>query len=192
MTLDTSAYAEKRARRTSADRLSGVIIAILLLGALALAGSQIYAVANGPLPPGVGELAPNFEASTPQGAVMALEGHRGDVVLVDFWATWCPPCVASMPTLSRLHTEYESRGFKVLGVNQEPGSEQIVRRFMQSRRISFETVIDPGPISHSYGVFSFPTSFLVDREGKILATYRGVASEKRLRADIEAALGPPA
>ncbi len=78
----------------------------------------------------------------------------------------------------------------VLGVNQEPGNVAQVRHFMRSRKLGFPTVIDPGNISQRWGVFTFPTSFLIDREGKVRASYRGVASPGRLRRDIEDLLGP--
>lgn len=174
--------------RTRADRLSGIIIAVIMLAALGLAGQRIWLVATGPLPPSPGVAAPVFSALTPEGVTRGLEERRGEVVLVDFWATWCPPCVASMPGLDRLHREYQGRGFTVLGVNQEPGHDATVAAFMRRKNLTFETVMDPGNIAPRFGVYSYPTSFLIGRDGKIRELYRGPASEARLRRDIEAAL----
>jgi thiol-disulfide isomerase/thioredoxin len=170
------------------DRVSGLMLAVLVFAAFALVARQIIGVAGGPLPPRAGASAPAFSTNTPDGAAIALEAHRGRVVLLDFWATWCPPCVASMPALQRLHTEYGGKGFVVVGVNQEAGEEQLVRKFLRTHSISFPIAMDNGAIARKYGVFTFPTSFLLDRDGTIVATYRGVASESALRRDIEAAL----
>jgi len=186
--VDPDTFAAREGQRTRADRLSGLIIALIMLAALGLAGQRIWMVATGPLPPGPGVPSPTFTALTPQGASIGLQDRRGEVVLVDFWATWCPPCVASMPGLDRLHREFKNQGFTVLGVNQEPGQDATVAAFMRRKNLSFETVMDPGTIARAWGVYSFPTSFLIGRDGKIRQLYRGPASEARLRHDIEDAL----
>ncbi len=190
--VDPHTFASRSGTRTRADRLSGLIIGLIMLAALGLAGSRIWTIATGPLPPSPGVEAPLFIANTPAGESIGLESRRGNVVLVDFWATWCPPCVASMPGLQRLHKEYEGRGFTVLGVNQEPGQDVGVAAFMRRKQLTFDTVMDPGHIARSWGVYSFPTSFLVGRDGQIRQLYRGPASETRLKRDIESALNDTA
>lgn len=186
--VDPLTFASREGTRTRADRLSGLIIGLIMLAALGLAGRRIWTIATGPLPPSAGVAAPLFVANTPAGASIGLESRRGDVVLVDFWATWCPPCVASMPGLQRMHTQYGGDGFTVLGVNQEPGQDVGVAAFMRRRQLTFDTVMDPGHIARSWGVYSFPTSFLIGRDGQIRHVYRGPASEGRLKRDIESAL----
>ncbi|MCA9550509.1 MAG: redoxin domain-containing protein [Myxococcales bacterium] len=182
--------ATREGARRRADRISGVLIVLLMLAALGLSGQRIWAVASGPLPPGPGVSAPLFTSRTPAGQVVQLESLRGKVVLVDFWATWCPPCVAAMPGLDSVHKALGPRGFAVLGVNQEPGQEDDVAAFMRARNLSFETVVDPGEISQTWGVYTFPTSFLIDQQGVIRKVYRGPQPELRLTHDIEALLGP--
>ncbi len=182
-----------RAEAARKDRWSGIALVALMLAAAALVGQRVLDVATGPRPPGPGVPAPALAASTLDGEPLDLAGltDRADkVVLVDFWATWCPPCVAAMPTLERLHRDYGDRGFAVLGVNQEPGQTERVRRFMERRGLSFPTLIDPGGLSRAWGVYTYPTSFLIGRDGMIREVYRGPASASRLRRDIEAALDP--
>lgn len=175
-------------RAPKSDVWSGGVLALLMLIAFGVVAGRMITIATGPLPPGPGVPAPAFQAKTIQGAPLALEAHRGKVLVVDFWATWCPPCVASMPGLERVSREYKERGVVVLGVNQEPGNEANVQRFLKRRNITFPSVVDPGEIHRSYGVYTFPTSFVIDRKGVIKKTFRGLVSERRLRAAIEDAL----
>lgn len=174
--------------RKRAERWSGISIAALMLLAFAVVLRTIFGVASGPKPPGPGAGAPRIETRTPQGAAISLSAFQGKVVLVDFWATWCPPCVAAMPGLERVRQEYRAKGFEVLGVNQEAGEEPAVERFLADQGISFPIAMDDGAIAHAWGVYTFPTSFLIGLDGRIRHTYRGPASEARLRQDIEGAL----
>lgn len=183
--VERTRFGENQKGRARSDRATGSFIALLMLLALLLVSQRVINVATGPLPPRPGVQAPTFTAQTAQGANDGLDAHRGSVVLLDFWATWCPPCVASLPHLDRVHQEYKDRGFVVLGVNQEPDRVAFVRRFMERNKLSFDTVIDPGGIAKSYGVFSFPTSFLVDRKGVICQVFRGPVTETRLRRELE-------
>jgi len=186
--LNYDAYARRRDEAAQKDRWSGVILVLLMLAAVAVVGERVIRVATGPMPPSPGVTAPPLAAVTLAGEPAKLEDFEGKVVLVDFWATWCPPCVAAMPGLKRVHQEYGPSGFTVLGVNQEPGQETKVRRFMERRGLAFPSLVDPGPLSQTWGVYTFPTSFLVGRDGVIQKVYRGPAADARLRRDIEAAL----
>jgi thiol-disulfide isomerase/thioredoxin len=186
-----AAYAARAPRAQRADWVSGVVLILLVALAFGVVGTRILSVASGPAPPGPGARAPVLLATTLAGERESLASRLGQVVLVDFWATWCPPCVASMPTLERLHQRFRDRGFTVLGVNEEPGLEDHVAAFLRQRGISFPTLVDAGSVAPSWGVYSYPTSFLVGRDGRIRATYRGPASEARLAADVEAALLEP-
>jgi cytochrome c biogenesis protein CcmG, thiol:disulfide interchange protein DsbE len=170
------------------ERNSGIALVVLLAVAFAVVGGRIWAIATGPLPPGPGKEAPAFTAPDLDGSARSLADLRGSVVLVDFWATWCPPCVAAMPGLDRLNREYASRGFSVLGVNIEPGDEAQVRSFLTQRNLRIQVVVDPGDVVRRYGVFSYPTSFLIGRDGVIRRVFRGPADEATLRAAIVSAL----
>jgi thiol-disulfide isomerase/thioredoxin len=185
VTASPEALYERHERGKPAERWSGIVLAVLMLAALGLAGRNIWSIATGPLPPGKGVTAPAFSAVNMAGQKVELAGLKSNVVLVDFWATWCPPCVASMPHLQKIQDDYRGKGVIVLGVNQEPGEEEKVRRFLAQRNLTFPTVMDPGSIHVEYGVYSFPTTFVLDRQGVIRSIFRGPASEKALRAAIE-------
>lgn len=171
------------------ERASGLVVLALMLVAFGLVVGRVVQIASGPPPPRAGASAPAFEAPTPDGAArISLESLRGKVVLVDFWATWCPPCVASMPVLERLHQRLGPKGFTVIGVNAEAGEEATVRAFLRDEGLTLPVVMDDGRIAARFGVFSYPTSFLVGRDGAVRSVHRGVAREAALEAEIEAAL----
>lgn len=169
----------------------GLILALLMLASFALVIGAIVGIASGPLPPGPGVSAPLFSAKTVEGEAVSLLAQRGNLVLVDFWATWCPSCVAAMPGLQRVHRDFRASGLVVIGVNQEPGEIENVRSFVDRHHLTFPIVVDLGAIALDYGVFTIPTLFLIGPEGGILKVYRGSESESRLRLDIEEALPKP-
>lgn len=127
----------------------------------------------------IGKPAPDIDAKDVDGETIRLADFKGKVVVVDFWATWCPPCIARMPGLSALREKYRSRGFEVLGVNLDSVREDlggdskkalpVVRRFILSSRIGWPNVIDDATVAKAYNVFDIPASFLIDREGNIRA-----------------------
>lgn len=181
---------EKRGAAPKA-RESGLGLVLALGLAFFLVMGRIVDVATGPTPPRRGVPAPSFSAVDLGGQAQSLADYRGRVVLVDFWATWCPPCVASMPELESTYKSLASRGFVVLGLNQEPESPERVRGFVSAKGLSFPILIDPGAIRRDFGVHSFPTSFLVDREGTICEVFRGPVSGAKLTRAVESLLDKP-
>ncbi|MCL4522923.1 MAG: redoxin domain-containing protein [Acidobacteria bacterium] len=96
-----------------------------------------------------------------------LSDLRGKIVVLNFWATWCPPCVEEMPALSRLHQQIISSGGMVLGISVDDDEAQY-QKFLADHQISFPNYRDPTKnISASYGSFRFPETYIIDRNGKI-------------------------
>lgn len=189
--LDLEVVRARRARERRRETWAGAGLVLALCAAALLVADRVWLEATGTPPPGPGSPAPAFDGRSLEGRPIRLEALRGRVVLLDFWATWCPPCVASMPTLDRLHDELGERGLTVIGVNQEPGEAPRVRAFLESRGLDFPVVMDAGAIAQTYGVRSLPTTFLVDREGEVRASYRGLIPEARLEAAIRDLLAEP-
>jgi peroxiredoxin len=110
--------------------------------------------------------APPIDLYTPAGEPFTLSSLRGKVVLVNFWATWCEPCVTEMPSLQRVRDRF-APGFEVLGVNHQEGPTPI-QAFIDRSGITFPIVRDTdGAVAKAWGVRIFPASYLVDRAGRV-------------------------
>ena len=119
------------------------------------------------------ETAPDFTLKSLDGGNLRLEEYRGQVVLINFWASWCGPCRQEMPLLDRLHERYEDTGFAVLGVNVE-GEVGPARDIVDRTRVSFPVLIDEGQrVSQRYQLEAMPSTIVVDRDGMVRYIHRG-------------------
>src|SRR5262252_1443080 len=143
---------------------------------------------NGPdtLDP-AGKPAPDFTLQTLDGKNVSLQSLRGKAVLLNFWATWCGPCVAEMPHLEKLHREYKNKGVIILGIDDE-GAE-VAQGYLRQHGYTFNTLIDAEKqASRLYRINAIPQSFFITKDGKIAAYDRGTLRESELRDGIEKAL----
>jgi peroxiredoxin len=120
---------------------------------------------------------------------LGLDSFKGQVVLMDFWATWCPPCLREMPELAALHTDLSARGFTVLGVNREPEDPAKVKAFVAERGIPFPVVMDNEDVGARYRLVSLPMTVLVGRDGNVVQQFMGYTEPAVMRAAVENALG---
>jgi peroxiredoxin len=117
------------------------------------------------------KLAEDFALPTPDGGSFKLSAQRGKVVLVNFWATWCPPCLEEMPAMERLWRRHKDAGFVLVAISLDADPKK-VPPFVSARKFSFPIALDPKmAVAEKYGVRALPSSFMVDREG----TMTGVA-----------------
>jgi cytochrome c biogenesis protein CcmG, thiol:disulfide interchange protein DsbE len=169
-------------------RVSGasrIVAAALLLLAGGVAGHAIAARvgdAAGRRPPAPvevraepGSLAPDFALPNLDGRTVRLSEFRGrKAVLLNFWATWCPPCRAEMPTMERAYREYGPRGLEILAVTIDAGRADGVRAFMQELNLTFPALLDPDmTVLYAYRLGGIPGSFLIDRRGVVRAVEFG-------------------
>lgn len=118
--------------------------------------------------------APEFALANLAKDRVRLSDHRGHVVLVSFWATWCPPCRAEMPSMEKLYQAYRDRGLVILAISGDRTGRQVVDSFVEELGLTFLILLDPaGEVFAQYGVRGLPTSFLVDRQGRIVSAEAG-------------------
>lgn len=144
----------------------------------ALAGLLIVsACAEGgpPRAPLVGDVVPDYGARTLDADSISLADLRGQVVLLNVWATWCPPCREEIPVLQALHEEHAGEGLRVVGVSVDAAGEgEAVRRFVDDYGVTFEIWLDPRErVSSIFRTAGVPTTLLIDREGRLVWRHLG-------------------
>jgi peroxiredoxin len=148
-------------RHTSHRNLFHAIAALFAL----FAAAAIAGVAEAP--------APDFTLKSNSGANLRLSELRGEVVMINFWASWCGPCRQEMPILSELHDKYKAMGFTVLGVNVEENSSE-ARKLLKEMPVSFPVLFDnDSSVSKRYDVVAMPSTVLVDRDGNVRYLHKG-------------------
>lgn len=121
----------------------------------------------------VSDNAPDFTLQNLSGGNLRLEEYRGQVVLINFWASWCGPCRQEMPLLDRLHHRYEDTGFAVLGVNVE-GEIEPAREIVDKTNVTFPILIDEAQqVSQMYNLQAMPSTVVIDRDGVIRYIHLG-------------------
>ncbi|MEM8546773.1 MAG: TlpA disulfide reductase family protein [Pseudomonadota bacterium] len=148
-------------------RRQGALAATVLLGLLAI-GS--VALASGGLS---GATAPDFSLRNAAGEEVSLQDLRGEVVMINFWATWCGPCREEMPLLDELHSRYNRVGFSLLGVNIDDDQKR-AEDMLDALGVTFPVVFDHTKrVSEQYGVSAMPVTLLLDREGVVRFVHHG-------------------
>lgn len=111
---------------------------------------------------------------------------QGKVVLVNFWATWCPPCRKEIPSLMKLQDKYRDKGFAVVGVSLDEGGRTMVGTFLEKQGVKYPVILGDSTLAKGFGgVIGVPASFLVDRRGELIRRYDGFVAEDELRGDLE-------
>jgi peroxiredoxin len=120
-----------------------------------------------------GRMAPDFALKSSTGENLRLSEYRGDVVMINFWATWCGPCRQEMPLLDELYTRYERVGFNLLGVNIDDDSRRAMQ-MIEELGVNFPVLFDASKqVSKLYEVDAMPVTVLVDREGNVRYVHHG-------------------
>lgn len=116
----------------------------------------------------LGDTVPNFTLRDDDGKVVALADFRGKIVVLNFWATWCPPCIEEMPSLKHFAERYAERGVEVIGVSLDEDPDAY-RAFLADHQINFLTLRNPSrAVSDQYGTFKLPETYIIGREGQLL------------------------
>ncbi len=174
----------------------GIALAILVV-----AGIVVYGTTSPGKPAGSGAAsagpgvakgrwaAPDFNLTDLSGQPLKLSALRGKVVLLDFWATWCPPCVAEIPHFVDLHAQYKGRGLEIVGLSLDEGGPPAVRPFLQSHRVKYPIAMATPQITQAYGgIRGIPTTFLIDKAGNVARKYVGFQERAVFEREIRSLL----
>jgi peroxiredoxin len=143
---------------------------LLIAGILLLTGGLVWIV-SGTLEVRItkaGDMAPDFSIVTERGRTVTRTDFGGKILVLNFWASWCPPCIEELPSMNAFAQEYKNQGVVVLGVSIDK-NENLYKRFITQRQVTFDTARDPeANISASYGTFQIPETYVIDRNGRVL------------------------
>jgi peroxiredoxin len=152
------------------------IIALALLAGCTDRGAQSDTVAS------------DFSLQDMSGKTVRLSDYKGKVVLLEFWAAWCPPCRASVPGLEKLHKAYKDKGVVLLAVSMDEGGDDEVRSYIKESGITYTVLKCTEDVAMKYQVRSIPMMLVLNKEGKISKRYIGMGSDEDLEKDIKAYL----
>ncbi len=141
-------------------------------------------------PPGPGDKpAPSFTLRDLNGKTVSLSDFKGKVVVLDFWATWCPPCVMEIPHFIELYEQYKDQGFAMVGISLDHQGVSVVKSFVRKYRVNYPILMADGRVDRAYGGITYiPTTFVIDAAGNIRQKYVSYQDKAVFEADIKALL----
>ena len=150
---------------------------------------------NASLPPGTaagkvkGQPAPEFELKDLQGKSVRLSDYQGKVVLLNFWATWCPPCKEEMPWFVDLQQRYGAQGLQVIGIAMDDADRKAIDSFAQKMGVNYPVLMGKESVADAYGNVQFlPDTYYIGRDGKILRHVQGLIDRKSIEDEVKKAL----
>jgi peroxiredoxin len=143
----------------------------------------------GPVERPAGNPAPSFTLQDLSGNKVSLSDFKGKVVILDFWATWCPPCVMEIPHFIELYDQYKAQGFAMVGISLDRGGTGEVEAFVRKYKVNYPILMTDGQVDRVYGGIKYiPTTFVIDAAGNIRQKYTGYKDKAVFEADIKALL----
>ncbi|SPE40724.1 Redoxin domain protein [Candidatus Sulfopaludibacter sp. SbA3] len=136
----------------------------------------------------MGNPAPGFSLADASGKAVTLSKYKGKVVVVDFWATWCHGCKQEIPWFMEFQKKFKHEGLAVIGVSMDEDGWKSVKPFVKEKRMNYQVVIGSEDLAKQYGLENMPMTVLIDREGKVVASYSGMVEKDKFEAEIRAAL----
>jgi peroxiredoxin len=140
-----------------------------------------------------GQTAPDFALQDIDGHTVRLSDLRGKAVVLNFWATWCPPCKAEIPWFIDLQNKYGPQGLQIVGVSMDDGGMAAVVPFARKIGINYKVLLGNSDVSDMYGgIYSLPTTFYIGRDGRVLEYVPGLITHYEIERNIKAALASEA
>jgi len=164
-------------------------VAVIAMAALWLSRPNASAGEPGQLDPM--KSAPGWELTDLAGKTVRSSDFKGKVVILDFWATWCPPCRAEIPGFIELQKKYQAQGLAVVGVSVDQAGVDSIRSFVQKQGINYPVVLADEKIETAYGgIEGLPTTFIIDRAGRIVKQHLGFTEKAVIEMEIKPLLNP--
>ena len=166
-------------KRKSFIRLRDGLLGLLILVVLVLLVLRFQKTGNpqqeiNQFKPEAGYLAPRFTLRNLKGNLEGLDDHAGKVIVVNFWATWCAPCVEEMPSFETLYRRFRSQGLTVLAVSLDKGGSSKVQEFVDKHKLSFPVLMDSEGVAEKlYPSFTIPVTYVIDKQGRVAARVDG-------------------
>ncbi len=136
---------------------------------------------------GVGDVAPGFTLEDLDGNTVSLSDFAGKVVVVDLWATWCPPCKAEIPFLVSLDEEFGDQGLEIVGIGLDQGGPRVLAPFVKDYGVDYTILVGTTEVARAYQASSIPTTVIIGRDGRVVARHVGYSTElgAEMKATIE-------
>jgi len=132
--------------------------------------------------------APDFALQDMNGKTVRLSDYKGKTVLLEFWATWCPPCREAVPGLEKLHNTYKDKGLVVLAVSMDQGGWDQVTSFISEHHITYTVLKGSDDVAEKYRIRAIPMMLILNKEGNISKRYLGMGSDEEVEKDVKAVL----
>jgi cytochrome c biogenesis protein CcmG/thiol:disulfide interchange protein DsbE len=162
--------------------LSGILLAIVVSLGFVEVTQAAATKSNAPKLP----MAANFQLKDINGKTVSLSDYKGKVVLVNFWATWCPPCRMEIPHFIELQNQYKDKGFVILGLAGDDEGAKVVKPFAEKMKMNYPVLIQDEQVADNYGgIVGIPTSFLIDTKGQIVKKYIGYTETSVIIKDMK-------
>jgi len=134
----------------------------------------------------VSKPAPSFTLRDLNGKEVKLADFKGKVVIIDFWATWCPPCVHEIPHFIELYKQYKRQGLEIVGISVDRTGVDVVKSFVRKHQVNYSILMADAKVRQAYGgIQSIPTTFIVDKAGNIQHQYVGYQDKAVFESDIK-------
>ena len=131
------------------------------------------------------KIAPEFSLKDVNGAEKKLSDFKGKVLIIDFWATWCPPCRQEIPHFVSLYSQYKDQGLEIIGISLDQNSERVLPDFIKNNSINYTILTGNEEVTDLYGgIAAIPTTFIIDKDGNIRKKYIGYNDKEVFEKEI--------